>query len=86
MLRAAALEGQGIVLAPTFIAAADLKARHLIRLLSDHRAVDFAINATYPTRHHLSTKVRSFLDLTAEHLAKHRAELDEDVQTADCEW
>ncbi|MBV8394332.1 MAG: LysR family transcriptional regulator [Alphaproteobacteria bacterium] len=85
VLRAAALEGQGIVLAPTFIGAADLRATRLVRLLPDHRAVDFAINATYPTRHHLSTKVRSFLDLTAEHLTRHRAELDEDIQTADCE-
>jgi hypothetical protein len=36
------------------------------------------MNASYPTRHHLSSKVRTFLDLTAEHIARHRAELDFD--------
>jgi DNA-binding transcriptional LysR family regulator len=76
VLRASALAGQGIVMAPTFIGAEDLKAGRLVRLLPDHRAVDFAINATYPTRHHLSTKVRSFLDLAAEHMARHRQELN----------
>jgi DNA-binding transcriptional LysR family regulator len=76
VLRASALAGQGIVMAPTFIGAEDLKAGRLVRLLPDHRAVDFAINATYPTRHHLSTKVRSFLDLAAEHMVRHRQELN----------
>jgi len=76
VLRSSALAGQGIVMAPTFIGAEDLKAGRLVRLLPDHRAVDFAINATYPTRHHLSTKVRSFLDLAAEHMARHRQELN----------
>jgi DNA-binding transcriptional LysR family regulator len=82
VLRAAALEGRGIVMAPTFIGAPDLKAGRLIRLLPDHRAVDFAINATYPTRHHLSTKVRAFLDLAAAHFVRHRAELDADIRNA----
>jgi DNA-binding transcriptional LysR family regulator len=76
VLRASALAGQGIVMAPTFIGAEDLKAGRLVRLLPDHRAVDFAINATYPTRHHLSTKVRAFLDLAAQHMARHRQELN----------
>jgi DNA-binding transcriptional LysR family regulator len=76
VLRASALAGQGIIMAPTFIGAEDLQAGRLVRLLPDHRAVDFAINATYPTRHHLSTKVRSFLDLAAEHMARHRQELN----------
>jgi DNA-binding transcriptional LysR family regulator len=44
-------------------------------LLPDHKPIDFTINATYPTRHHLSSKVRAFLDLAAEHMARHRQEL-----------
>jgi DNA-binding transcriptional LysR family regulator len=72
----AALAGQGIMLAASFLGVADdIKAGRLVRLLPDHRPIDFAINATYPTRHHLSIKVRAFLDLAAEHIARHREEL-----------
>jgi DNA-binding transcriptional LysR family regulator len=78
ILRATALAGQGIIMAPTFIGGEDLRAGRLVRLLPDHRAVDFAINATYPTRHHLSSKVRAFLELAAEHFNRHRQELNAD--------
>lgn len=72
----AALAGQGIMMAASFLGIApDLKAGRLVRLLPDHKPIDFAINATYPTRHHLSSKVRAFLDLAAEHMARHRQEL-----------
>jgi len=74
-IRAVGLDGQGILLAPTFIGAEDLRAGRLVRLLPDHRAIDFVINASYPTRHHLSTKVRTFLDLAAARFAEHRVEL-----------
>jgi DNA-binding transcriptional LysR family regulator len=77
-LRAMALDGQGIVLAPTFIALPDIAAGLVVPLLPDHRPINFAINASYPTRHHLSTKVRAFLDLAAEHFARHRQELNPD--------
>jgi len=79
-LRTMALEGHGIIMAPTFIGMPDLEAGRLVRLLPDHRAVGFAMNASYPTRHHLSSKVRTFLDLAAEHIARHRAELDFEEQ------
>lgn len=78
VLRAAALDGQGIVLAPTFIGLPDLADKLVVPLLADHRPINFAINASYPTRHHLSTKVRAFLDLAAQHFARHRAELNPD--------
>jgi DNA-binding transcriptional LysR family regulator len=77
-LRAAALDGQGIILAATFIGMPDLRAGLLTPLLTDHRAIDFAINASYPARHHLSAKVRAFLDLAAEHFARHRLEISPD--------
>jgi DNA-binding transcriptional LysR family regulator len=77
-LRAASLDGQGIVLAPTFIALADLADKLVVPLLPDHRPINFAINASYPTRLHLSTKVRAFLDMAAAHFAHHRAALNPD--------
>jgi DNA-binding transcriptional LysR family regulator len=78
VLRASGLAGLGVIIAPTFIGADDLRAAKMVRLLPDHRAVDFAINASYPTRHHLSTKVRAFLDLATVHMAQHRAQLAAD--------
>jgi DNA-binding transcriptional LysR family regulator len=71
-LRRAALEGAGISLAAGFLVADDLEAGHLIRLLSEYRPVDMSMNAVYPHRHHLSAKVRSFIDLLAHHSAEHQ--------------
>jgi DNA-binding transcriptional LysR family regulator len=72
MLRSLALNGRGVFLAPTFIVAEDLAAGRLMPLLPAYQATDFAINAIYPHRHHLSTKVRSFIDLLADRFAEHR--------------
>jgi DNA-binding transcriptional LysR family regulator len=70
-LRTVALAGEGILLAPSFasyIFGDDLGAGRLVRILEDYTGVEFAIHAIYPHRHHLSTKVRAFLDLVAERL------------------
>ena len=72
MLRSLALGGHGVFLAPSFVIADDIASARLVQLLPDYRPVEFAINAIYPHRHHLSTKVRSFIDLLAERFADHR--------------
>lgn len=72
MLRMLALGGHGIFLAPSFMIADDLKNGRLVRLLANHRPVEFIINAIYQHRHHLSSKVRAFIDLLAERFAEHR--------------
>jgi DNA-binding transcriptional LysR family regulator len=41
--------------------AEDLARGRLVLLLADYRPMEFAINATYPHRHHLSAKVHGFL-------------------------
>lgn len=69
-LQTAALQGVGICLAPGFLIADDLEAGRLVRLLPEYRPVEFAMNAVYPHRHHLSAKVRSFIDLLAHHSAE----------------
>ena len=71
-LRILALAGSGLFLAPSFIIADDLTAGRLVQVLPEYRPVEFAINAIYPHRHHLSAKVRSFIDLLAAHFAEHR--------------
>jgi DNA-binding transcriptional LysR family regulator len=75
-LRRMALDGHGLFLAPTFAVAEDLAAGALVRLLPAHRGVEFTISAIYPHRHHLSTKVRFFIDLISERFAAHRAWMD----------
>jgi DNA-binding transcriptional LysR family regulator len=47
-----------------------------VRLLSEYRPVEFAMNAVYPHRHHLSAKVRSLIDLLARHSAEHHKLID----------
>jgi DNA-binding transcriptional LysR family regulator len=69
-LRSAALQGVGISLAAGFLVADDLEAGSLVRLLPEYRPVDMAMNAIYPHRHHLSAKVRSFIDLLVHHSAE----------------
>jgi len=69
-LRRAALAGVGVSLAAGFLVQDDLEAGRLIRLLPEYRPVEFSMNAVYPHRHHLSAKVRSFIDLLAHHSAE----------------
>ncbi|TIS73196.1 MAG: LysR family transcriptional regulator [Mesorhizobium sp.] len=70
-LRRLALDGRGLFIPPTFLVADDLRAGRLVRVLERYSGVEFAINAFYPHRHHVSAKVRSFIDLLAERFAEH---------------
>jgi DNA-binding transcriptional LysR family regulator len=71
-LQASALQGIGIWLAAGFLTADDLASGRLVRILPEYRPVEFAMNAVYPHRHHLSAKVRSFIDLLSHHSAEHQ--------------
>jgi DNA-binding transcriptional LysR family regulator len=71
-LRSAALGGFGICLAPGFLVHDDLDAGQLIRLLPQYRAVELSMNAVYPHRHHLSAKVRTFIDMLVHHSTEHQ--------------
>lgn len=62
MLLLAALEGTGIALLPDHLAADDVAAGKLIRLLSDQLDFTTVLHAVYPSRRHLSAKVRTFID------------------------
>src|SRR5580704_9569096 len=72
MLRTAALQGIGILLGAGFLVADDLDSGRLVRLLPEYRPVELSMNAVYPHRHHLSAKVRTFIDLLAHHSAEHQ--------------
>ena len=70
-LRLLAIAGIGIALAPAFLVTDDLEAGVLVPLVPEYRPVEFAINAIYPSRHHLSVKVRTFIDLLTARFAGH---------------
>lgn len=69
-LRTVALHGNAIFLAAGFLVHDDLEEGRLIRLLPEYRTIELSMNAVYPHRHHLSAKVRTFIDMLAHHSAE----------------
>jgi len=69
-VRIAALQGVGICLAVGFLVHDDLEAGRLVRLLPEYRPVELSMNAIYPHKHHLSAKVRTFIDMVVHHAAE----------------
>jgi DNA-binding transcriptional LysR family regulator len=70
MTRTAGLQGVGVCLAPGFLIHDDLDEGRLVRLLPEYRPVELSMNAVYPHRHHLSAKVRTFIDMLVQHSAE----------------
>jgi len=70
ILRDAAVAGQGIVHAPTFIVGADLQEGRLRSVLTDYTPPRLAISVLYPPSKHLSAKIRLFTDFMTERLAE----------------
>ena len=64
--RAAALGGLGVIWQPSFLVGADLRAGRLQRVLPDYHMTDIDILAVYPSRRHLSAKVRVMIDFLVE--------------------
>ena len=69
-LRRMVLEGAGVGLLAGFLVSDDLDAGRLVRLLPEYRPVELSMNAVYPHRHHLSAKVRTFIDMLVHHSAE----------------
>jgi DNA-binding transcriptional LysR family regulator len=67
--RAAALAHQGVILQPTFLVGKDLAEGRLVELMPEFRSIEFGIYAVYPTRKHVSAKVRTLIDFLATHFA-----------------
>ncbi|MFO1406340.1 MAG: LysR family transcriptional regulator [Steroidobacteraceae bacterium] len=65
MLAALAVAGAGVVYEPDFIVAPDIQAGRLVRLFPGLRGPVAPISAVYPSRRHLSAKVRAFVDFLA---------------------
>jgi DNA-binding transcriptional LysR family regulator len=62
MLLAAAQGGAGIAYGPSFVFGEMIASGGLVRLLPDHRTIDLAIHAIYPSNRHVTLKLRTFVD------------------------
>ncbi|KQY14286.1 LysR family transcriptional regulator [Rhizobium sp. Root73] len=71
-LRELAIDGHGVFLAPSFLVFDDLKAGRLISNMPNYRGVEFSIDALFPERRQLPTKVRLFIELLVERFFEHR--------------
>jgi DNA-binding transcriptional LysR family regulator len=69
IIRLAALSGAGILFQPHFIVDDDLAAGRLVQLLPAWQSAELGVYAVYPSRKHLSAKVRTFVDFLAAALA-----------------
>ncbi|MBI2768957.1 MAG: LysR family transcriptional regulator [Burkholderiales bacterium] len=67
VLRAAALDGMGIVVQPKYILYDDLVAGRLVSVLDEWDLPRLTINIAFQSRRHLSAKVRTFIDFLVEH-------------------
>ena len=68
--RAAALASQGIILQPSFLVGDDLAAGTLLELMPEFRSLELGIYAVYPTRKHVSAKVRALIDFLTNHFSQ----------------
>ncbi|HSC79535.1 MAG TPA: LysR substrate-binding domain-containing protein, partial [Chitinolyticbacter sp.] len=66
MLCAAAIAGEGIVRQPTFLIADALRSGEVIPLLAEHGQPELYAWAVYPSRRHVTAKVRSMIDFLVE--------------------
>ena len=69
MLCALAVAGMGITFEPDFIVAPDVRAGTLQPLLPEFSPPSIPIHAVYPSRRHLSAKVRAFVDFLVQRFA-----------------
>jgi DNA-binding transcriptional LysR family regulator len=70
LLAEAAAQGAGIVFEPAFIVGPDVRAGRLVPLLQEFVAPPMPIYAVYPSRKHLSAKVRLFVDFLVERFSQ----------------
>jgi DNA-binding transcriptional LysR family regulator len=69
LLAEVAARGAGIVLEPAFIVGPDVRAGRLVPLLQEFTPPPVPIYAVYPSRKHLSAKVRRFVEFLVERFA-----------------
>lgn len=74
VLRAAALDGLGILVQPNYIVYDDIVAGRLVPVLNDWDLPRLQINIAFASRKHLSAKVRSFIDFMVDEFEQNACE------------
>ena len=74
VLRSAALNGHGILVQPSYIFYEDVVAGRLVSVLDEWELPQLTINIAYPSRKHLSAKVRAFISFMVDEFATHEYE------------
>lgn len=62
----AALQHLGIVLQPDFLVGPHLQSGALVEVMPDYRAIELGIQVVYPSRKHVSPKVRALIDFLVD--------------------
>ena len=70
--RVAALAHQGVIMQPSFLVGDDLAAGTLVELMPQFRCMELGVYAVYPTRKHVSPKVRVLIDFLSRQFAPAR--------------
>jgi DNA-binding transcriptional LysR family regulator len=70
-LLAAAVNGLGIVMEPTFVVGPAIRRGELVPVLSDWTLATVPLHAVYPANRHIAAKVKTFVAFLANHLADH---------------
>jgi len=70
VLRAAALDGLGILVQPKYILYEDIVAGRLVPVLDEWDMPRLRINIAFQSRRHMSAKVRTFIDFLVEHFRR----------------
>ena len=69
ILAAFAERGVGVLLEPDFVVAPQVRAGTLVPILPGYVAATIPVHAVYPSRRHLSAKVRAFIDFLVARFA-----------------
>jgi DNA-binding transcriptional LysR family regulator len=62
LLLSAAVAGVGIAYGPSFVFGEAIASQILEVVMADHKTTDLTIHAVFPTKRHVSLKLRSFID------------------------
>jgi DNA-binding transcriptional LysR family regulator len=63
---AAAVQHEGLVLQPSFLVGTHLTSGTLVEVLPQYRSLELGVYAVYPTRKHLTPKVRALIDFLVD--------------------
>jgi len=69
LLNQVVLGGTGLMCQPGFLVGEEIRAGRLVEVLTDYVFDPIGIYAVYPSRKHLSAKIRTFVDFLVENLA-----------------